>query len=167
MATPRKPRAAPARSRSRKQGKARALTRTGGSPRRGEDPTLVRLRAICLALPGTKETITWGEPHFRVGEKIFAGWGAKDGRPSCGFKLEREHAAALIDQDPRFRRAPYVGQHGWVEVDVGGEVDWPALEALVGESYALIAPGAGKTVRAKEAGRAGAVGSTNRGRRGS
>ncbi len=28
-----------------------------------------RLRAVCLALPDTKETLTWGEPHFRVGEK--------------------------------------------------------------------------------------------------
>ncbi len=31
------------------------------------------MRKICLSLPDTKETLTWGEPHFRVGDKIFAG----------------------------------------------------------------------------------------------
>ena len=30
------------------------------------DP-LERLREICLALPDTKETLTWGSPYFRVG----------------------------------------------------------------------------------------------------
>ena len=39
------------------------------------DRALARLRKICLALPDTKETLTWGEPHFRVGEKIFCGFG--------------------------------------------------------------------------------------------
>ena len=38
------------------------------------DP-LARVREICLALPDTKETLTWGSPYFRVGDKIFAGYG--------------------------------------------------------------------------------------------
>jgi predicted DNA-binding protein (MmcQ/YjbR family) len=104
------------------------------------DPTLARMRAICLALPDTKETPTWGEPHFRVGEKIFAGWGTTDAGPSIGFKLEREHAAALVEDDPRFTRAPYVGQHGWVSMDVSRVTDWDEVRALVEESYRLIAP---------------------------
>ena len=36
---------------------------------------LNRLRRICLELPDTHETLTWGEPHFRVRDKIFAGFG--------------------------------------------------------------------------------------------
>ncbi|MFN0006698.1 MAG: hypothetical protein ACKVXR_02230 [Planctomycetota bacterium] len=40
---------------------------------------LARFRAICLSLPDTKETLTWGKPHFRVGEKIFAGFGDEGG----------------------------------------------------------------------------------------
>ena len=47
--------------------------------------TLERFRKICLELPNTKETITWGEPHFRVGEKIFAGYGEKAGASSAEF----------------------------------------------------------------------------------
>src|SRR3990172_8219319 len=33
---------------------------------------LERLRAICLALPEATEKIAWGEPTFRVRDKIFA-----------------------------------------------------------------------------------------------
>jgi predicted DNA-binding protein (MmcQ/YjbR family) len=103
------------------------------------DPTLDRLRAICLALPDTKETITWGQPHFRVGEKIFCGYGEEHGRVSIGFKLERPHADLVVDGD-RYRRAPYVGQHGWVSMDAARVDDWELVRAFVLESYRLIAP---------------------------
>lgn len=56
------------------------------------DAVLTRIREICLSLPDTKETITWGKPHFRVGEKIFAGCGEEDGRQVIGFKLQMAHA---------------------------------------------------------------------------
>jgi predicted DNA-binding protein (MmcQ/YjbR family) len=103
------------------------------------DPVLEKLRAICLALPDTKQTITWGKPHFRVGEKIFAGYGAEDGKASMGFKLEPLHAKRIV-QDPRFRPAPYVGHKGWVSMDAGKVSDWEEVRALVLESYRLIAP---------------------------
>jgi predicted DNA-binding protein (MmcQ/YjbR family) len=100
---------------------------------------LTRLRRICLALPDTKETLTWGQPHFRVGEKIFCGCGDEKGRTVIGFKLERDHADAII-QDERFWRAPYVGHKGWVSMDAAGIRDWDEVRALVLESYRLIAP---------------------------
>ena len=80
------------------------------------DP-LQRVREICLALPDTKETLTWGSPYFRVGDKIFAGYGEQDGRPSVGFKLEKPHAEAIV-ADPRFTPSQYVGRHGWVTMDL-------------------------------------------------
>jgi predicted DNA-binding protein (MmcQ/YjbR family) len=97
------------------------------------------MRAICLALPETKETLTWGQPHFRVGEKIFAGCGEEKGRTVIGFKLDMDHADAII-QDPRFWRAPYVGHKGWVSMDASGVDDWDEVRPLVLESYRLIAP---------------------------
>jgi predicted DNA-binding protein (MmcQ/YjbR family) len=100
---------------------------------------LTRLRRICLSLPDTRETLTWGEPHFRVGDKIFCGCGDENSRPRIGFKLEREHAEAIL-QDPRFRRAPYVGHKGWVSMDASRVEDWTEVRALVLESYRLIAP---------------------------
>jgi predicted DNA-binding protein (MmcQ/YjbR family) len=101
---------------------------------------LARMREICLALPGAHETLTWGEPHFRVGEKIFAGCGGPRGEKSVGFKLEKPHAKRLIESDPRFSPAPYVGKHGWVAIRAGDVSDWEAIRPLVEESYRLIAP---------------------------
>jgi len=100
---------------------------------------LTEMRRICLALPETTETPTWGEPHFRVRGKIFAGCGDHGGVITIGLKLEREHADAAI-RDPRFTRAPYVGQHGWISMDAKGVRDWDEVRALVLESYRLIAP---------------------------
>jgi predicted DNA-binding protein (MmcQ/YjbR family) len=110
------------------------------------------MRAICLALPETKETLTWGQPHFRVGEKIFAGCGDEKGRAVIGFKLDMDHADAII-QDPRFWRAPYVGHKGWVSMDATRVDDWDEVRGLVVESYRLIAP---KKTVARMDGEAGA-----------
>jgi predicted DNA-binding protein (MmcQ/YjbR family) len=109
------------------------------------------MREICLALPETKETLTWGQPHFRVGEKIFAGCGDEKGRAVIGFKLDMDHADAII-QDPRFWRAPYVGHKGWVSMDASTVDDWDEVRPLILESYRLIAPK--KTVARLDAGAA-------------
>ena len=109
------------------------------APKPGADRTLEKLRAICLALPDTKETPTWGKPHFRVGEKIFCGYGEEGGKTTIGFKLEMAHAAARIE-DPRFEKAPYVGHKGWVSMDAASVTDWDEVRELVLESYRLIAP---------------------------
>ena len=100
---------------------------------------LDRMSEICLSLPDTKLTMTWGKPHFRVGERIFAGCGEHAGWQALGFKLTREHADAVM-RDPRFRRAPYVGHQGWVQLDGSKVRDWAEVRALVLESYGLIAP---------------------------
>ena len=120
------------------------------------DAALKKMRAICLALPDTKETPTWGQPHFRVGEKIFAGLGEEKGVLTVGFKLEMDHADAMVRR-PGFSRAPYVGHKGWVSLNVETVKDWGEVEALVRESYRLIAPK--KTVAQWEA-KAGAAAST-------
>jgi predicted DNA-binding protein (MmcQ/YjbR family) len=101
--------------------------------------TLRRMREICLSLPDTKETLTWGRPHFRVKERIFAGCGEDQGRWTLGFKLEVPHAAQVVE-DPRFRPAPYVGHKGWIQMDASGVRDWEEVRAFVLESYRLIAP---------------------------
>jgi predicted DNA-binding protein (MmcQ/YjbR family) len=103
------------------------------------NPVLTKVRAICLSLPDTKETPTWGQPHFRVGEKIFAGCGEERGRVSIGFKLEMKHAREIV-VDPRFTPAPYVGHKGWVSLDGRKVSDWDELRDLIRESYELIAP---------------------------
>ena len=99
-----------------------------------------KVREICLALPDTVETMTWGSPHFRVKDKIFAGFGGEGERPTVGVKLEKEDASFLVASDPRITRAPYVGKHGWITMDVGGRVSWTRVREYVETSYRLIAP---------------------------
>ncbi len=104
------------------------------------DAILKRISEICLSLPDTKLTMTWGEPHFRVADKIFCGFGGKKSQPTIGFKLEMEHADILVTNDPRFARAAYVGHKGWVSMDAKAVKDWDEVRSLVLESYRLIAP---------------------------
>ncbi len=67
---------------------------------------------ICLSLPDTELTMTWGAPHFRVANKIFCGCGKGKEGTALVFKLEIEHADILVSNDPRFTRSPYVGHKG-------------------------------------------------------
>lgn len=125
------------------------------------DAILKRISDICLSLPDTKLTMPWGAPHFRVGDKIFCGYGKeKSGLVTLTFKLEREHADILVRNDSRFSRAPYVGNKGWVSMEAKTIQDWDEVRTLVLESYRLIAPkktlakladapGAPKTSRAR------------------
>ena len=104
-----------------------------------DDPLLQMVREVCLSLPDTKETLTWGKPHFRVGEKIFAGYGEEGGKAVVGFKLTMEDQAVAI-QDDRFWRAPYVGHKGWVSMDATRIRNRAELQGMILESYRLIAP---------------------------
>ncbi len=100
---------------------------------------LPKVRELCLAFPEAVETLTWGKPHFRVREKIFAGVDDEDGRPVIGFKLSLERQAQML-RDKRFAKAPYVGHKGWVSMDLSDVRDWAEVRALLAESYRAIAP---------------------------
>ena len=104
-----------------------------------DDATFKKVRALALALPDTKLTMTWGSPHFRVGEKIFCGYGSEHGKQVLGVKLSLPHAKAAV-REPRFWPAPYVGKHGWVSLDITQKKSWDEVAGLIRESYGLIAP---------------------------
>lgn len=105
---------------------------------------LQRLRELCLALPEATEKIAWGDPTWRVRDKIFAmqKGNYEGGRPSLWLKAPDGAQAALVQgQRDRFFVPPYVGHKGWVGVYLDGRApDWPLLESLIEESYRLIAP---------------------------
>jgi predicted DNA-binding protein (MmcQ/YjbR family) len=104
------------------------------------EQALVRARAICLALPHTKETLTWARPHFRVGEKIFCGCGEQRGRPSIGLKMELNESRTLMAL-PGVEKAAYSRpDDGWVQIDPCVFDDWEEIERLIIGSYRLIAP---------------------------
>jgi predicted DNA-binding protein (MmcQ/YjbR family) len=104
------------------------------------DP-LEQLRAICLGLPEGVETLTWGEPVFRVRNKIFAMHRTGDGRDSLWCKARVGVQEDLVTADPKqFFAPPYVGPKGWIGVRLGKKTDWNLVAHLVEQSYALIAP---------------------------
>lgn len=104
------------------------------------DEVLKRMRAVCLALPQTKETLTWGKPHFRVGEKIFASCSESQGRPSIGLKMEAAESKLLM-KAPGVTKAPYSRpDDGWVSIDHAEFDDWDEIERLLVGSFRLIAP---------------------------
>ena len=88
-----------------------------------------RLRAICLALPEAVEKETWGDPTFRVRDKIFAMEKRGDGRVSLWCKAPEGSQMVLVGADPeRFFVPPTWGTRaGWVRGSMAGRTGtrWP------------------------------------------
>lgn len=107
---------------------------------------LTRLRKLCLALPEAHEVEAWGEPTFRVRNKIFAMYADASnhhggGRHSVWCKALHVNQELLVRSAPdRFFVPPYVGPSGWVGVYLDGSCDWTELTDIVRDSYRLIAP---------------------------
>lgn len=98
---------------------------------------LKRLRALCLSLPETSETASWGHPNFKAGTKTFVAFERIKGRASIAFRLDPGEVDRLL-QRKRFFATPY-GRGLWASVWVDGPVDWRAVEKLVERSYRVVA----------------------------
>ena len=107
---------------------------------------LTRLRKLCLALPEAHEVEAWGEPTFRVRNKLFAMYAAAGnhhgaGRPAVWCKASRMNQAMMVEAEPdRFFVPPYVGPSGWVGVWLDVAVAWEDLDDLLRDAYLLVAP---------------------------
>lgn len=110
-----------------------------------EPARLARLRRVCLALSEATEKRAWGDPTWRVGDRIFAMQKGNyaGGRPSVWLKAAPGDQAVLVDLDPeRFFVPPYVGHRGWIGVYLDStRVDWAMLSRLIAQSHALILGG--------------------------
>ena len=107
---------------------------------------LPRLRKLCLGLPEAHEVEAWGEPTFRVRNKLFAMYADAGnhhgaGRPAVWVKAGSGNQDLLVRAAPdRFFVPPYVGPSGWVGVYLDGAVDWGEVAELLRDAYALTAP---------------------------
>ena len=107
---------------------------------------LTRLRRLCLALPEAHEVEAWGEPTFRVRNKLFAMYAAPNnhhgaGRPAVWCKAAPGNQSLMVRASPkRFFVPPYVGPSGWVGVWLDKDPDWAEVRDLMHDSYRLIAP---------------------------
>lgn len=107
---------------------------------------LDRVRKICLALPEAHEVEAWGEPTFRVRNKLFAMYAADgnhhgSGRVSLWIKSTHVNQDLLLHSDAdRFFSPPYVGPSGWIGVYLDDKPDWEIVAGIVKDGYLLTAP---------------------------
>ena len=124
------------------------MPRAPSTPRPHRTPRtpLARVRALCLALPEAHEVEAWGEPTFRVRNKLFAMYadaGNHHGKGIAGVwvKSTRVNQDLLLRADPdRFFAPPYVGPSGWVGVRLESTPDWDVVADLLRDAYRLTAP---------------------------
>ena len=100
-------------------------------------PVVMKLRALCLALPETSEVSSWGHPNFRAARRTFSAFEIVKGRPSIAFRLDAVDADLLL-RKKHFFATPY-GRGRWVSVWVDGRVDWRVVARLLDRSYRTVA----------------------------
>jgi predicted DNA-binding protein (MmcQ/YjbR family) len=99
--------------------------------------TLARLRSLCLTLPETSETGSWGHPNFKAGKKTFVAFERVKGRASIAFRLEPDEVERVL-QRKQFFPTPY-GRGQWASLWADNGVDWDVVEGLVRRSYRVVA----------------------------
>jgi hypothetical protein len=93
---------------------------------------------LCLALPEAEERETWGEPTFRVRDRIFA-MGSLDGE-FVSVKASLYDQTGLMEMDPKtFSPSAYTGRYGWVRVRLAG-VGTDLTQRLVANAWKRTAP---------------------------
>ncbi|MEP6764575.1 MAG: MmcQ/YjbR family DNA-binding protein [Gemmatimonadaceae bacterium] len=106
----------------------------------------MRLRKLCLALPEAHEAEAWGEPTFRVRNKLFAMFAGKgnhhgNGRNAVWCKATAANQQFMIAARPdRYFVPAYVGPSGWVGVWLDAKTDWTELAGILDDGYRSIAP---------------------------
>ena len=115
-------------------------------PRKAEeDPRLVRLSTLCLALPETARELQGDHSSFRVRKKVFAYFlndHHGDGIVSvCAKVLPGDNTTLISAQPARFYMPAYIGPKGWVALRLDrGAVDWKEVAELVETSSGQVAP---------------------------
>src|SRR5262249_15264630 len=114
-----------------------------------EAAILKKLRPICMAQPGAKETPMMEHAAFRLNGKIFCILHGPPGQPAIGVKVGKAMLEVFL-ADPRFYKMPHIGHQGWVSLRGDSELDWQEIGELVQRSYSLVAAKAPAKPRAKK-----------------
>lgn len=116
----------------------------GRRGRSGSATLIARARTIALALPGTSEKISHGEPTFFAGGKVFCMVDNDhhgSGHVALWCKAEPGVQAALVEAEPRhFFVPPYVGKSGSIGVRLDSGLDWAKVAALIERAWREVAP---------------------------
>ena len=111
---------------------------------------VTRLRAHCLAKPGTTEELPFDDRTlvFKVGGKMFCLLDAFEFE-GCGMKCAPERIPELRAQFEGVTTGPYLNAKHWnsVHPEPFGDVPWETFLDLVDHSYALVWQGLTKKVK--------------------
>lgn len=100
-----------------------------------------RLRNLCLAVPEAPEKQAWGNPTFRVKDRIFAMGKRGDGRVLVWCKAPSGVHDMLVGAGPaRVFVPPHVGSKGWTGRRLDDRPDREEVAAQVRRSDRLVAP---------------------------
>lgn len=110
-----------------------------------DDPMLERVRRIALCYPDAAEKISHGRPAFFT-TKVFAYYGGSERRDghwtqheqSIMVKSDADERQALLADSGCYLPA-YLGQSGWVGVDLSAQTDWTEVAELIESSYRMTA----------------------------
>ncbi len=116
---------------------------------------VARVRRLCMALPGTTEKLSHGEPTWFVSGRayvMFANNHHGDGRVAVWLPAPTGMQTALIDERPAtYFSPPYVGTRGWVGIELS-EIDDEDLTFHVETAWELVTSKRGKNRRSKASG---------------
>jgi hypothetical protein len=114
----------------------------GGATRKTANP-LGALRRLCLALPGSSERLSHGEPTWFVGGKVFVTYADRHHDDRVAFWCAAPagvQAALVASAADRFFVPPYVGHRGWLGVYMDVPVIWEEVREIVTDAYRMVAP---------------------------
>ena len=101
------------------------------------EETLRRLRSICLSLPESSETASWGHRNFKAGKKVSVAFERVKGRASIAFRLDPDEVNRLLGRQ-EFFVTPY-GRGQWVSLWADGRIVWRTVKDLAERSYRVVA----------------------------
>ncbi|MGH8034525.1 MAG: MmcQ/YjbR family DNA-binding protein, partial [Lysobacterales bacterium] len=106
------------------------------NPLLGERPreVLARLAGLCSRLPEISAGMQFGSPVWKAGKKTFVCAHHHAGRLYLQFWVGVEQQA-LLTSDTRYSISRYIGQNGWIDLDVQEWINWPEVDSLLQASY--------------------------------
>ena len=102
------------------------------------------IRELCIAFPETEETISHDRPDYRVANRSFARLMINhhgDGRAGLWLSMPPGAQAVYTDLDPdAYFVPPYVGNKGWLGMDLSKGLSWNEVVSRVREAWEHAAP---------------------------
>lgn len=110
----------------------------------GEDKDLLRLRALCLAIPGVVETSSWGHANWRTGKTLFASFEEYRGSKIFSFFAGNDRQGEFLEYE-RFSAPRLIDRYGWVCLTLDKDADWGEIRELVAFSCGVAARAPGES----------------------